>query len=264
MSKTAARLYDLAPETVLKRFEAALASTLAESPSNTVLPTFFRADDIGVISQNFIKLIRLFEKHGVPLCMAVVPTWLTTSRWEAIKKVTNTSPPLWCWHQHGWSHTNHEAAGKKFEFGESRTADALKSDLVRGREKLQTIMGADFSPFFTPPWNRCSQRTLELLSELRFHGISRSCGEQKNPSVLPDIFINIDIHTRKETEPAASLDALCRECRPAVEDGHLGIMLHHQLMNDHAFTVLDGMLEIVGKTPRLQLVEFNQFLNKNK
>lgn len=264
MDSNVSQIYKLVPGTALKRIEETISSALSDAPADAVIPTFLRADDIGVISKNFFDLLTIFKNHTMPLCLAVVPTWLTQSRWDTIQAYTDTSLPIWCWHQHGWKHSNHETAGKKYEFGPSRSDKSIRTDLERGRKKLESLIGTDFSPFFTPPWNRCSERTHKILIQLQFRGISRSRGEQKNPAPLPDCYINVDLHTRKEIEPAASLDGLCNECGQAIRDGRMGIMLHHQRMNNNAFTVLDGLLEIINKEPRLQPTDFNFILNKNK
>lgn len=264
MDRTVAQIYHLAPDTALSRIEETIASTLSDTPPDAIIPTFFRADDIGVISKNFLDMLNIFEKHRMPLCLAVVPAWLTQSRWETIQKHTDPSLPLWCWHQHGWNHTNHEAAGKKYEFGSSRSDNSIKADLERGRKKLEMLIGSDFSPFFTPPWNRCSSRTLDILHQLQFHGISRSRGEQKNPAPLPDIFVNVDLHTRKETKPTASLYNLCGEFEQAIKDGHVGVMLHHQRMNGNALAFLDGLLEIISRHCQLLPTDFTHFPNRNE
>lgn len=264
MDKTAAQLYSISPEDALKKIEETIAGALANTSPKARVPIFFRADDIGVISDNFLNLISIFQTRKIPLCLAVVPTWLTRPRWETIKEHTDVSLPLWCWHQHGWNHTNHEPTGKKYEFGPSRPDDAIREELLSGRQRMETIIGADFTPFFTPPWNRCSNHTLEILAQLQFSGISRSRGEQKQPTPLPDVCINVDLHTRKETKPTASLDNLCGEFEQAITDGHVGVMLHHQRMNGNALAFLDGLLEIIDKYPPLLATDFNHFPTRNE
>jgi len=263
MNTAVSSLYQIEPAEIIRRMRAAIAGVVTNAPAGGAMPIFFRADDIGVISGNFLDMLAVFEKHRLPLCLAVVPTWLTAARWQALGDGTDTASPLWCWHQHGWKHANHETEGKKFEFGAARPDHAVKHDLLRGKTRLEEVVGASFSPFFTPPWNRCSQYTLEMLAPLGFHGISRSRGEQRQPAPLPDIFINVDLHTRRESDPAASLDALCGEIDTAAGDGHIGVMLHHQRMNDRALAVLDGFLETITAEPRLLPAGFHDFLATN-
>ncbi|MEJ2058646.1 MAG: hypothetical protein P8X39_12500, partial [Desulfofustis sp.] len=93
--------------------EDAISSDLERVGPETQLPIFFRADDIGVVSTNFLRLLQLFQGYPVPLCLAVVPAWLSTARWRAISTHIDPGSPQWCWHMHGWTHTNHQGSGKK-------------------------------------------------------------------------------------------------------------------------------------------------------
>jgi peptidoglycan/xylan/chitin deacetylase (PgdA/CDA1 family) len=200
-------------------------------------------------------MIDLFRKHQVPLHMAVTPAWLTHSRWKTLKKWTG-GDDLFCWHQHGWRHVNHQESGKKGEFGTDRTKIEKKADLTKGRAKLKSIMGDDFKLFFTPPWNRFDSETAKALVELGYKAVSRSNGEQKKvplPSSLPDIFINVDLHTRTEINPAQSWNALLSEFETAIKTGRVGVMLHHQRMNGVAFEFLG---EILTRTQAMVLKRF--------
>ena len=78
---------------------------------------FFRADDVAAPGEKFARLMDIFKRHQVPLCLAVVPAWLTGRRWQYLKGQGAKESSLWCWHQHGWRHVNHETDGKKQEFG---------------------------------------------------------------------------------------------------------------------------------------------------
>jgi hypothetical protein len=187
----------------------------------------------------------------------VVPTWITKNRFANLLEQAGKKNTQWCWHQHGWLHKNHETKGKKQEFGPERTASAQVSDLKKGQLRLQQILGNEFSPFFTPPWNRCSQETLNGLQQLGFTAISRS-KNAKPPSPLhfPDIQINIDLHTRKEPEPKKRLHNLLTELTQEVSNGTAGIMIHHQRMDRAAFDFLALILFIIRQEPKLHSVLF--------
>lgn len=220
---------------------------------------FFRADDIGVPSKGFFRMMDIFSGHGAPLCLAVVPSWVTESRWRTIREKVDAGSSLWCWHQHGRRHLNHEKTGKKMEFGPGRPRASIELDLVSGRKRLERILGADFFPFFTPPWNRCGSDALDLLAKLGYYGISRSRGARPDSGEIPDYFVNADLHTRKETDPATGADALLSELAEALSSGYCGIMIHHQRMNDSAFSFLDAMLEFLKKQKNVDLKRFNDF-----
>jgi hypothetical protein len=216
---------------------------------------FFRADDVGEPSKDFKDLMALFTRHGAPLSLAVVPAWLTMPRWRTLEALTAGDPAPWCWHQHGWRHVNHEKKGRKQEFGPARSETELITDLDWGREWLQTLMGQAFTPIFTPPWNRCSAETLELLKSRGYLAVSRGAGSQPPaPEGLPDIPVNVDLHTRKETDPHQSWQNLLHEMTIATEQGLWGVMIHHPRMNPAAFEFLDALLKILTPDPRVELV----------
>ncbi len=229
-------------------FDAWLESRLDAAPAGSYCRIFFRDDDVGPISGNLIRLMELFIRHGQPLALAVVPTWLTVTRWSILKSIAAPAAGSFCWHQHGWRHLNHEAKGKKSEFGSGRQAGQIRSDIARGRQRLEEIMGEDFTPVFTPPWNRCGQTTLDMLRQLGFKAVSRSIGAAPPaPPDLPDIRINVDLHTRKESDEKSSWAALGAELETALSGGQCCIMLHHARMNEAAFVFLDRLLDALGK-----------------
>ncbi len=251
-------LYREFPANGLTQIEQTLTDALDRSTSSKPLPVLFRADDIGVPSAHSLRLLGLFAHYRVPLCLAVVPAWLTATRWKVFKAHVDTGSPQWCWHQHGWRHANHQHGGKKGEFGTARPRSALRTDLIRGKDRLETVLGTDFSPFFTPPWNRCSDETLKLLAELDYRGISRSKGEQSRRAPLDDFFINVDLHTRKEADAAGALQALCEELRQAIEGYYVSIMIHHQLMNERSFELLEFLLSFISQSSKMKGCRFNE------
>ena len=209
---------------------------------------FFRADDVGVPSRLFADLIALFQHHRLPLCLAVVPSWLTPGRYAGLRAITGSDDSLWCWHQHGRVHHNFEPTGKKQEFGPARDYDTVRDQLRLGRKRLRSILGETLSPFFTPPWNRCNRETALALRQLRFKAISRSLGARPDVSdILPDIQVNVDLHTRKEQEPELSLNRLLAELENSLASGRCGIMIHHQRMNSHAVQLLDLLMTHLAK-----------------
>ncbi len=222
---------------------------------------FFRADDIGRIDDNFIRMMELFNDYGVPLCPALVPQWLSRENWLRIKDLV-IDDTLFCWHQHGYSHANHEPKGKKNEFGESRSVADIRGEIQSGKTALEELLGNTFYPVFTPPWNRCSQATLDNLQDLQFTALSRSINVQPSaPAGLPDLAINIDLHTRRESDPAQALENLLTECAAALKTGRMGFMLHHQRMNDKAFFLLEELFRVLREQPGVELCTFRDLFS---
>ena len=240
-----------------RRLKKGLDSRIDSVP----VPIYFRADDIGVLSTPFETLINLFNGYRIPLCLAVVPAWLTSQRVSAISQLCEMSSSLWCWHQHGWQHKNHQRSGKKGEFGSDRSAAAIKNDILKGRDRLKALLGPSFAPFFTPPWNRCSDETLNQLAQAGFQAISTDQSRDRHRvSPLPDLAVNVDLHTRREPDAESCLQGLASELESAARMGAIGVMIHHQRMNSSSFTLLEGLFKIIVRTPELIPVNFHSLL----
>jgi len=250
-------LYKKLPHDTEQLLKRAIARGLEGGEGEALI--FFRADDIGVPGKQFTQLIQLFLDHHLPLCLALVPTWLTTARFKTLQQLTGKDSSQWCWHQHGWLHRNHESSGKKQEFGPGRSAEEQRADLKKGKKRLLNILENSFSPYFTPPWNRCSLETLQGLQDLHFLAVSRSQRAQPlSPPNLPDLQINIDLHTRKEPDPETDLKTFLLELEQGIASGTGGIMIHHQRMNQPAFDFLALLLTIIASRPELHPVRFQE------
>jgi hypothetical protein len=223
---------------------------------------FFRADDIAVPGKNFTRLLELFSTNRLPLCLAVVPAWLTRPRWLALKRAGQKAAFRWCWHQHGWRHINHEINGKKQEFGAGRSRADLEHDIACGRQRLESLLGKSFYPVFTPPWNRCGRDTLASLCEMEYRAVSRSRNSRPEPPVgLQEIPVNVDLHTLKAQTPEAAWERLLSDLDRAVVGGVCGIMIHHRVMTDAAFDFLHMLLRNIAARRRLIPATFRELVD---
>lgn len=224
---------------------------------------FFRADDIAVPSHNFSRLMELFLSHRTPLCLAVVPSWITPQRWESMRPFRVRGGKLFCWHMHGYRHQNHETSGKKQEFGPARSQSNIISDLTRGYSRLSSVLKDEAFPVFTPPWNRCSKETLQVLKKLKFKAVSRSDGAQPlTLEGLDDYCVHVDLHTRKEKDPDTGRHNLIKELEHGLSTGVCGIMIHHMRMNDNAFLFLDTLLAQLSNYPQIKPVTFQNLIDR--
>lgn len=257
-------IYDGINGTLPAAIEERLGQTLARGLSKSGKTLFFfRADDIGVPGRNFSRMMELFLRYRLPLCLAVVPTWLTRQRWEALAPLAEKGGDLFCWHQHGWRHVNHEVQGKKQEFGPGRPVIDIRTDLAKGQQRLAAVLNHRFALFFTPPWNRCTRETMAALVSLGFEGISRSAGNDPGPPLgLKEISVHVDLHTRKETSPDLGWQALFNELSQGMESGVCGIMLHHMRMNEAAFIFLDALLRQVASQRKIEVATFTTLAAK--
>ena len=202
---------------------------------------FFRADDVAVPSTQCKNMLRIFAEHDTPLGLAVVPAWITHSHLSSLLDVAPEKNHLWCWHQHGWTHTNNAKQGRKCEFGNDRQTRECAGELQSGYDKLHSLLGDNFCPLFTPPWNRISKDNIQLLKDTGFKALSTTTSSPKQ-SILPDIPVNIDLHTRNELTAASGWNNLLAELTATIATGRCGIMLHHDRMNKPAEDFLHCLL----------------------
>jgi hypothetical protein len=237
------------------KIETCIDAAAERTGSKGPVHVFFRADDVAVPGRQFARMMDLFIRHRAPLSLAVVPAWLSSTRWQSLQKLGQQAPSLWCWHQHGWRHANHESIGKKQEFGPGRSLSGIHGDLGKGRCRLETLLEKDFYPIFTPPWNRCDFRTLEWLRKSGYRAVSRYRGSLPlSPDGLPDFSVNVDLHTRKAVSPAGDWDRLYEEFDRSLASGLCGIMIHHRKMNSLSFTFVDTLLQLLGRRKNISLV----------
>lgn len=224
---------------------------------------FFRADDIHEADPGFTRLARIFSARRAPLSMAVVPAWITPEKVSGLLSVCKGAPDLWCFHQHGFDHENRALSGKKAEFPDSRDQEAIRTDLARGRERMEALFPERFDPVFTPPWNRLGEKGLVCLRELGFSAVSRSFGSHPDPPPgLPDFPVQVDLHTRKETDPGQAAAALFRELDEGLERGLCGIMIHHALMNDAAFDFLERLVGQVAGEESMEMLHLGDLAKR--
>jgi len=223
---------------------------------------FFRADDIGVPSKNYTRMMTLFLKYQTPLCLAVVPSWMTQQRWEAMQDFIKKGADLFCWHMHGFRHMNHETEGKKQEFGPARSSQELLDELSHGQARLQSILGQMLTPIFTPPWNRCSLETMIILKKIGFKGISRSHGNSPPPPPggIEDFPIHVDLHTRKEKKAEDGWQKMQAEFITGMKSSACGIMIHHMRMNDQAFIFLEYLLAQISKNKQIKTMTYKNLI----
>lgn len=255
------RIWQQPPSDMASRIKACIGDAGAHFETTEQGYVYFRADDVAVPGRQYYRMMELFSNYRVPLSLAVVPAWLTPERWNALQKTALPSASLWCWHQHGWRHFNHETEGRNQEFGSGRRFSEIKHDLLKGRQRLEDILGGHFYPVFTPPWNRCNLETLALLKEYSYLAVSRNCGAlPPPPENLPDLCVDVDLHTRKDKDSVSGWDRLFKALRKDISSKQCGIMLHHQKMNAAAFDFLDMLLKTLKQSKKIVPVGFKDLV----
>ena len=202
------------------------------------IDVFFRDDDAGWEDARLLELIGRFAEHGLPLDLAVIPAELTE---PLAGTLLATHAGL---HQHGYAHTNHQVEGRKCEFGPARDRDAQRADIAAGRQRLRTLLGDRLEPFFTPPWNRCTRDTGEVLAELGFTLLSRE--HKAEPlGLLPERPVHLDVARLSPGE----LDA--RFAAHVADGGPIGVMFHHGVMEPEDMARASELLAVLAGHERV-------------
>ncbi len=194
---------------------------------------FFRDDDAGWADARLLELIDRFAAHGLPLDLAVIPDAVSE---ELAVQLAERHAGL---HQHGFAHVNHEREGRKCEFGVSRDRGEQCADIAAGQTRLRELFGDRLDPFFTPPWNRCTQDTGECLVELGFTLLSRE--HRAEPlGMLPELPVHLDVARLSPEE----LDE--RFARHVSQGGPVGVMFHHEVMEPEDMARADELLALLA------------------
>ncbi len=209
---------------------------------------WWRDDDAGRSDPALEQLLSLAADLGVPLGLAVVPTWLTPAVLEAIR----STPPSLVVLQHGFAHTNYETEiqpGERkvrpAEYGIARSPQAASEEMSEGMARLRAAFESRFLPVFVPPWNRIAPTILATLPHLGYRGVS-AFGRRHCAEPMPCLF-QVNCHADpilwREGKRFAGAGATLERFRAHLvarrsgqADPHepTGILTHHREM-DHVF-----------------------------
>ena len=217
------------------------------------LTVFFRDDDAGWADARLLALVDRFDEVGLPLDLAVIPAAITMGLALRLRHRAESDPARFGLHQHGWAHQNHEPAGRRSEFGPGRPGEAQRLDIETGRRRLEHLFGAALSPIFTPPWNRCTRATGECLVETGIQVLS--CDVTAPPLDLPalrELPVRIDWQRRRRPELPFPAERGAALAAAASEDGPVGVMLHHAVMDRDDSRQLAELLQLLACHPAVR------------
>jgi hypothetical protein len=201
---------------------------------------FFRDDDAGWGDERLLALLQTFAARSVWVDLAVIPRELDAGL--ARELLARERVGL---HQHGLAHANHEPAGRKCEFGASRDGVAQRADVFDGRERLEALLGDRLDPIFTPPWNRCTAVTGQVVAELGFRVLSREArAEALDVPGLAELPVCADWVRLEPHELAERVAAFAGSGRP------VGVMFHHEEMDAASLRRVDDLLALAGDRAR--------------
>ena len=214
---------------------------------------FFRDDDGGWSDERLFKLLDLFDHHGLPIDLAIIPQALTPALARSIRDRIEANTRRIGIHQHGFAHVNHEPEGRKCEFGPARAEELQEHDISSGKRMLYELFGPTIQPIFTPPWNRCTAQTGDCLIRLGFRVLSRdSSAAPLDIPGLSELPVRIDWFAKHKgvrlnvNQLGALIAEACREEKP------VGVMFHHALMDGDELRATGELLALLAAHDRAE------------
>jgi len=226
------------------------------------IDVFLRDDDVGQEERGLRRLLSTALTRAVPLCLEVIPGILTDSQVNLLTEFKHFSPTLLELNQHGWMHFNHELNGTKAEFGANRAFAQQLEDIARGKAILERTFAERFHAVFTPPWNRCTEVTLQALDQLGFRVLSRSRGHvEATGHRFREIPITIDLYSRKLGKQMRPRDEMLGDLLGQIDEGvTIGLLLHHPVMEEDAFGFVEGLLDVLTSSPAVRFHTFRSLM----
>lgn len=228
---------------------------------------FFRDDDVDDDEDSLRALVDLFLERGIALNLAVIPGRLTRQGASLLHNYLREGPQLIGLDQHGFIHVNHEKAGRKCEFGPSRSFDRQRSDIAAGRRLLEAEFGERVSRVFVPPWNRCTPSTRRALVELGFSAISHWRASEsaacESTDALIELPATLDPYRWKQGPEPKSEVEIFRDLVTQLEAGGvIGVMLHHKVMDVDARAMIARLLDVLAASTVVRFYRFSDLLQQ--
>jgi hypothetical protein len=215
------------------------------------LDFFFRDDDAGWCDERLFALLNLFESRRLPIDLAAIPRAMTPALASELRARVKAAPERLAVHQHGFEHLNHEAEGRKCEFGPSRPRELQQRDIESGQRLLFEVHGLASLDIFTPPWNRCTEATGEALRASGFRVLSRDATARPlRVEGLYELSVRVDWFARRKGVrlSPAELGARLAEAARATASP-VGVMFHHELMDEGELTHACELLSLLASHP---------------
>jgi hypothetical protein len=210
---------------------------------------FFRDDDAGWADERLFALLDLFERHRLPMDVAAIPRAVTEALASELRARVAAAPERLAVHQHGFAHLNHEREGRKCEFGPSRPRALQQQDVETGRRILSDVHGLQECDIFTPPWNRCTEETGEALRATGFRVLSRDVTARPlGVEGLYELPVRVDWFARRKGVRLSleELGVSLAEAASSAAASPVGVMFHHELMDDDELTRAGKLLALLA------------------
>ena len=210
---------------------------------------WLRDDDAVDVAPALERLLALAASHATPLALAVVPARASVGLARRIARANAVSVL-----QHGYLHANHAHRGtKKSEFCDGRSLETMTGELAQGQSMIGRLFGQTAEPVLAPPWNRIVERLVPALPGLGIRGLSRFKARQTEHAVagLVEANAHVDLVDWRGGRVGKPAQTVCDEVAAHLQarregaaspNEPTGLLTHHLVMDDVAWTALDVVL----------------------
>ncbi|MBU4069530.1 MAG: DUF2334 domain-containing protein [Nanoarchaeota archaeon] len=222
---------------------------------------FFRNDDVWKLDKNLKNLVKIFLSNKIPLHLSVIPGKMTIKCKDFLKQLIKKYPELIEIGQHGFMHKNYSNKKDKFskyEFGEKRTYEEQKKDILEGKKILNSITRIDI---FTPPWHGFDNQTLKILMETKYSIISTDLKKPvlNNSFNLKRILTSIYLNKRNDSgwyfeQPSCMIEKIID-----ANYENIGIQIHHKAFNNvEEFNQLGDLLKKLKQNNTFKFIKLSE------
>jgi peptidoglycan/xylan/chitin deacetylase (PgdA/CDA1 family) len=233
---------------------APLVSALdAWQSAGRIAQFWLRDDDAVAPSAPLAQFLDMTSRHRVPSTLAVIPENAGDALRDRLVGRADIDVAL-----HGWSHANHAPPDKKKqELGLHRGREVVLAELSEGHRRLGQLFGDHYVSVLVPPWNRIDASLIDALPGIGIAALSVFGKEKAGP--LPVINTHVDImdwHGTRGGRPAADVvaDAVRRLGEMEETGGSLGLLTHHLVHDDAAWSLIEDFLAVTSAHPACRWV----------
>lgn len=220
---------------------------------------WLRDDDAVEPTPELDRLLAVSGKHAVPITLAVIPVDTDHRLARHLDDYPRINVAV-----HGWSHVNFAGAGeKKQELGTHRPAAEVLETLKQGLDKLDSLYPATLVRVLVPPWNRIATGSIPELQGLGFRALSVFGAEKKSPIPLVNTHADImDWHGTRggRADEAVISDILKRLSEMRASGGTMGLLTHHLVHDEAAWSFIDRLLAFTVGHPGCEWVSLTDLL----
>lgn len=211
---------------------------------------FVRNDDIFELDEGLRYFCDLCIRYNTPSVLGVIPERITKESVDFLNELKTANPRLFDIVQHGRFHHDHSTnQNPKYEFGDNRSFDEQKEDIVKGREIVKQHFGNNLTQGFIPPFHGYNTDTLKIIEELNIPVFSANKKTEIDPQTTLNLPGTLNINTYKSNvvetlDPAQILNKFKNE----VAFGKLksiGVVLHSSQVDE--LSKLKALFAIIKK-----------------